>query len=47
MSYPISHHFPVMDVTSFLIIIVCKVTQYICCNLIILFTFMAAAGRNK
>ncbi|NDF99811.1 MAG: hypothetical protein EB101_13055 [Chitinophagia bacterium] len=37
----------VVDITSFLIIIGCKVTQFICCNLIILFVFLAAAGRNK
>jgi len=36
-----------MDVSSFLIIIGCKVTQIICCNLIILFVFIAAAGRDK
>ena len=32
---------------SFLIIVGCKVVQFICCNLIILFAFMAAVGRNK
>jgi hypothetical protein len=35
------------SLSSFLIIIGCKVTQIICCNLIILFVFMAAAGRDK
>ena len=33
---------------SFLIIVGCKVTQYVCCNLIILLAFMAAVGgRNR
>jgi len=36
-----------MDVSSFIIIVGCKVTQIICCNLIILFVFIIAAGRNR